>query len=98
MTATYQQLISEAIDRAQQIRDQRSGQYNTGVDIREYWTFGMSSIVHEISKKSKRMVSLIRANAPPNALEDSLLDIINYAAFGYAELRSTNVGRHLEDP
>ena len=88
--ATYKQLVNEALEKAAVIRNSRNVMYNSGVDIRDYWTFGMQSIVHEIAKKSKRMISLLNADAPMGELEDSLLDIINYAAFGYAEIHYEN--------
>lgn len=83
----YANLIVEALEEANRIYEERSREYNTGVDIREHWVFGTTSLVHEIHKKSLRMVSLIKSGASEDKLVDSLLDIINYCRFAYAEVK-----------
>src|SRR5258706_6783160 len=73
------------------IYKQRGGQYNRDTDIRSYWIYGISSIFHAIWSKANRLRSILRdpvihINGPElDAFNDSLIDLVNYASFCYAE-------------
>lgn len=83
----YWGLVDEAVELANKILKERGAQYNNGgISPRDYWTFGHQSIIHEIQKKTIRMISLSKAGRT-DELMDSVLDIINYCRFLYAEIR-----------
>jgi len=85
----------EALKRAQDIKGQRGEQYNRTDPIRNYWVYGLQSIYHCIWAKALRLRSLLGIHVnwispiekDGATFEDSCLDIINYAAFLYAENR-----------
>ena len=59
--------------------DYRSG----GVEMKDYFPFGLKSYVTMIHTKSLRLVSLLSSGNTPNheSVRDTLLDMMNYACF-----------------
>lgn len=80
----------KAFIQADILRRQKHDDYNQGVDLDDYFPFGLLSYVQEINKKNLRLVSLTTTgNAPKNeAITDTLLDMINYCAFAYEKLNN----------
>ena len=74
--------ISPAFKAAAAIRANKQLDYG---GIYEYFPFGPMSYVHELHKKTKRLVHLtLEAIDPENeSVEDNLLDLINYASYYY---------------
>jgi len=87
MESNYRNLLDIPMDKATDILEERSKQYNQGgISPRQYWVFGTTSVIHEIFKKSLRLVSLAKAGNTAE-MEDSIYDIINYCRFLYAEIK-----------
>jgi hypothetical protein len=60
----------------------KSADYNSVIQRDTYWVFGPTSIVQMLWIKVLRMVSLVqKSDHRFESLEDSALDLINYAAF-----------------
>ncbi len=74
--------ISSAFYAAAKIRNSKRNDYGS---IADYFPFGDKSYVHEIHKKTKRIVNLTHEGSEPNweSIEDNLLDLINYASYYY---------------
>jgi len=85
---------SEALERAEALFEEksRSGYNSEGEDIFEFWINGCSDLIYEIHKKSlrlKRVYDLTEKKGKTDSdlidnMEDSALDLINYAAFLWA--------------
>ena len=73
---------------AMHLLSKKAQDYNTGVDRRDYFPFGLTSYSHMIHTKSLRLVSLCKSDKNPNfeSARDTLLDLINYAAMTIVEL------------
>ena len=56
--------------------------------IAEYFPFDDKSFVHEIHKKSLRLVNLAKIKTQPvnESVIDNLLDLINYASYYYEHI------------
>lgn len=72
-----------------QLRVQKGNDYNTGIELKDYFPFGHQSYAQMLHVKNLRVRSLItvaQGGGKPNfeGLIDSLKDIINYASY-YAE-------------
>lgn len=78
--------ISPAFYDAAKIRWGKKNDYGS---IADYFPFGDKSYVHEIHKKTKRLVNLIENETAPSyeSVEDNLLDLINYASYYYEWLK-----------
>jgi hypothetical protein len=78
--------VSSAFYAAAKIRLSKKNDYGS---IADYFPFGSRSYVHEIHKKTKRLVNLVETGADPNyeSIEDNLLDLINYASYYYEFLK-----------
>ena len=65
--------------------------YNSGVDLHDYFPFGDSSYIQMLHMKTTRLVSLVQQNKEANfeSVEDTVLDLINYAVFYLDYLEST---------
>lgn len=65
--------------------------YNSGgVDIRDYWSYGgVRDIAYMCHAKATRLISLSSTGKKVNdcGIEDTCVDLINYAAFAFAEAR-----------
>lgn len=74
--------MSPAFIAAATIRHLKKNDYGS---IADYFPFGDKSYVHEIHKKTKRIVNLTKEGTEPNweSIEDNLLDLINYASYYY---------------
>jgi len=72
--------LSIAFQDAAKLRQKKQLDYG---GIREYFPFGAKSFVHEINKKTKRLVNLIGILPNNESIEDNLLDLINYASYYY---------------
>jgi len=72
--------MSDAFQIAAALRKSKKKDYG---GLEGYFPFGGKSYVHEINKKSKRLVQLISTGATPNheSVEDTLIDLINYASY-----------------
>ena len=81
--------ISKAFYAAAKICDEKDKDYG---GRENYFPFGDKSHVHEIVKKSNRLLSLVKREVEPlyESIEDNLLDLINYAAFYYEYLVDKN--------
>lgn len=73
---------------ALRLLSKKAQDYNTGVERSQYFPFGLTSYSHMIQTKALRLVSLCKNNQEPNfeSAEDTLLDLINYAAIAIAEM------------
>jgi hypothetical protein len=78
--------ISPAFYNAAKIRLSKKNDYGS---IADYFPFEDESYVHEIHKKTKRLINLIKKGTEPNyeSIEDNLLDLINYASYYYEFLK-----------
>ncbi len=68
----------------------KSQDYNQGMlDQETYYLFGIKSIATMIWQKASRMVNIITSDKKENfeSLEDTLIDLANYAFIGAAYLR-----------
>lgn len=75
--------ISRAFIEASKLRVKKREDY--GDDLDDYFPFGAESYCHELHKKTKRLVNLVKTKKDPKyeSVEDNLLDLINYASFYY---------------
>lgn len=73
--------------------------YNTGVERKDYFPFGLTSYSHMIHTKSLRLVSLCKSDKDPNfeSARDTLLDLINYAAMTLVEMDTDNEEHIIEN-
>lgn len=78
--------ISDAFQVAAALRKSKKKDYG---GLEGYFPFGGKSYVHEINKKSKRLVQLVSTNATPEyeSVEDNLIDLINYASYYWEYLQ-----------
>lgn len=76
---------------AKKARDYQGG----GVSRDAYFPFGLKSYVHMLVTKALRLVSLANQDTQPvhESIEDSGIDLINYAAFMVERQRRDNVPR-----
>lgn len=81
-------LALEALEKAKILMLAKNQDYNSsGVSISDYWLYGEKSLIHELWKKVLRLKSLItRDKTMFESKQDSLIDLINYAAYYYAYL------------
>lgn len=91
MNERFKEFFLEAFDKAKDIAlDAKDEDYNSAdVDIVDYAILGEKSFLHEINKKALRLKSLLLSGKKPanESIEDTCIDLINYAAFLYAFLR-----------
>lgn len=80
----------EALDKAKALLILKSKDYNNGpVKLFEYYLFGEKSLIHELHKKLLRLRSLeTQTNPNFESKEDTLLDLMNYAAIYYSYLEN----------
>lgn len=79
----------EALAKAAKVVIKKTDDYNNGANDfnhanrDSYFPFGIKSYAQMIHVKSQRLVSLANEEKTPNfeSIEDSLIDLINYAAF-----------------
>ncbi len=65
----------------------KDNDYNSsGIDILDYYPFPTEGLLHDINRKTKRLISLMGSNVKPKneSIEDNFKDLINYARIGYA--------------
>lgn len=88
MTADeYKALIQPAMD----VVVKKHQDYNRGgVTLESYFPFGLKSYAQMLHVKNQRLLSLASSSAPiaNEALEDTVIDMINYAVFTLAFLKS----------
>ena len=72
--------ISEAFKVAAEVRHNKKKDYG---GLEGYFPFGSKSFVHEINKKTMRLVNLVEKNEAPKyeSIGDNLIDLINYASY-----------------
>ena len=61
--------------------------YNSsGIDILDYYPFPTEGLLHDINRKTLRLISLLGSKSKPKneSIEDNFKDLINYARIGYA--------------
>lgn len=77
-------------EEAQKLRRKKSEDYNAGgVELREYFPFGLKSYAQELHKKTLRLVSIakkdfnlrIEETTANESVRENALDLMNYAAF-----------------
>lgn len=83
------QSISPVHVRLAELRAKKGNDYNTSVQLVDYFPFGHQSYVQMVYLKALRLVSLTEVTSQgrePNfeSVEDTVLDLLNYATF-YAE-------------
>lgn len=81
--------ISPVLKRITELRAQKGNDYNTGVQLEDYFPLGHKSYFQMVFLKTKRIQSILEVmdqGKPLNfeGLEDTILDLLNYATF-YAE-------------
>lgn len=78
--------ISPAFIAAAKIRMAKRNDYG---GLEDYFPFHEKSFLHEIHKKTKRLVSMAKRDTTPvfESVEDNLLDLINYASYYYEFLQ-----------
>ncbi len=72
--------------------------YNSfGVDILDYYPFPVEGIMHDINRKTKRLLSLLGSSTTPNneSIEDNFRDLINYSRIGYAIYKHFEVNKEM---
>jgi len=93
MNERFKEHYLKALEQAREIclgvKD--AGYNRSGVDIRDYWKYrGARDIAYMCQQKSLRAIAVTdETNADAKKLsesaKDTFLDLINYAAFGFAE-------------
>lgn len=92
----FHELRKEAIVEALETYEDRARSYNVGVSHEPYreMPFGIISLASELTKRVKRLVSLVspvRTEAlreeDLDRIQDTFIDSINYASWGYAMTR-----------
>lgn len=76
----------KAFDEAKAILEERGSSYG-GLFVEDYMPFGTISYAQMVHLKASRIVSGVHQNLPETNLEDSCLDLINYAAFMWAHIQ-----------
>lgn len=79
-----------AIEKAYMIRKKKEGDYQRSTITKaDYFPFGMVSHVQMLNLKVVRLRSLVSDSKTPNneSMEDTLLDLINYACFAYDHIQ-----------
>lgn len=71
------------LEEVKQLFAKKNATYNGGVDLENYFPFGLKSYAHMLHIKSQRIVSIAKTEEVPNfeSVRDTAMDIINYAAF-----------------
>lgn len=66
--------------------------YNKAVELSAYFPFQDKSYIQMLHVKAMRLVSLASTNQEPNfeSVQDTVIDMINYAVFYLDYLESTN--------
>lgn len=82
---TYLALIAPAMD----IVVKKHEDYNTGIQLHEYFPFGDVSYVQMLYTKVLRLRSLAGRTANFEGVEDTLKDLINYSVFYLQYLQET---------
>lgn len=78
--------VHNVFEEAWSILEERGKSYG-GQQVQDYMPFGAPSFVQMVHLKSMRLVSNVKKGLPLSELEDSALDLINYAAFLAAYIR-----------
>lgn len=85
-------LYEQVFERAKEIVQDRKGYYHSDKEsIFDYWVNGTNDIEYELNKKLIRFRRILKAS--PNGkktidkVDDTLIDLINYAAFAYAYIK-----------
>lgn len=81
----------------------KSEDYNSETSLEEYFPFGDISYMQMIHTKAQRLLNLTRKSSTINyeSVEDTLVDLINYAVYYLKYLQEQNderVGTKLYDP
>lgn len=73
----------KAIEPAMDIVVKKHEDYNTGVQLGQYFPFGTLSYIQMLHVKQLRLLSLVSSGKPANfeSMEDTVKDMINYAVF-----------------
>lgn len=89
----FERYYNDVIEAANNTFTRRGQDYNRVSPIRDYWVYGVRSVFHAVWGKALRLKSLVPRSddsVSPNdraVFEDSCVDLINYAAFLWAENR-----------
>lgn len=76
----------EIFERCKNLLIERGQQYGGGLQVRDYMPHGLLSFHQMMHIKLARFHNGIKVNAPVTSLLDSLMDLINYAAFTCGDL------------
>ena len=80
--------VNEAMQKAWALIKVKNEGYNQVTFVGDYFPHGETDLTYEIGKKIKRIDNSLEAEKKgvvlAESIEDSVLDIINYAAFIYA--------------
>ena len=83
----YLEIIKPAMD----LVVKKHEDYNTGVDLKDYFPFGDASYLQMIHIKVMRLRSLLGRTANFENQEDTLKDLINYCVFYMQFLQEKDV-------
>jgi len=80
--------MNALFDEATRVRRERGEVYNNGgICLEDYFIYGYKSLLHELHKKVLRLISLESVGkCSIKEMGDSLVDLVNYAAFMYERL------------
>jgi|GEM_PF-3614058 len=88
--------VKEIQGAASCIFQSRAEMYNNGIFAGDYYRHGIQDLTHEITKKCLRIESAAHSEKPEKAagsIHDSVIDIINYAAFIWAYINTINIAK-----
>ena len=102
MTKTYSRYSAQVLLEAADIQEKKGNDYNNAisrVQQADYYPRGVTSILDIVNAKYLRMVSVLETmeaggNVNFESIEDSAIDLINYASFIVAYMRGEMPGQN----
>lgn len=91
--------MSQAFKEAHALRQAKGRDYNDGVALRDYFPFGHQSYIQMMWLKVLRLISLTKSSSIPKheSIEDTILDLLNYASYYYEWIQDQSVVNEKED-
>tara|TARA_R100000742_G_C4254894_1_gene72887 strand:+ start:290 stop:913 length:624 start_codon:yes stop_codon:yes gene_type:complete len=81
--------MSDLFKDATQVQMKKDKDYNQQSNLDDYFPFGEVSYIQMIYIKALRMVNIAKSEKIHNeSMQDSLIDLVNYASFMYKKLKS----------
>lgn len=88
MNSEFEKLVKECTARGDNIAfGSKDNDYNSGgIDIEDYYIYGVKSGMHILNQKMTRLFSLIESGKEPanESVEDNIVDLMNYVRYQYA--------------